>query len=119
MGKKLRRKRCDVTSSRSLSVTLLNWRLSIHPKKPCAKNRFPTWKAWHPGFKTRALHYGICQLPSLPRMMEPTRLRNVAVRTWCVLKHSCLLLKSDYGDDSTFSGDRQGDSDYLNCRRVK
>src|SRR5437660_12552428 len=35
----------------------------------------PTWKAWHPGFRIRALLYGTCQLQSLPRMMKLTLLR--------------------------------------------
>src|SRR6266568_7785170 len=112
MGKKPRRQPYAVTLNRRLSVAQLTWRLSIHPQKRCAPNRLPTWKAWHPGFRTRALLYGTCQLQRLSKIIELTLLRNIAVRTWCVLKPSFLLLKLDCEDDSTFSGDRQDDSDY-------
>src|SRR5437667_12205584 len=112
MGKKLRRQPYAVTLNRRLSVAQLTWRLSIRPQKRCARNRFPTWKAWHPGFRTRVPHYGTCQLQRLSRMIEMTWLRNIAVRTWCVPRRSFLLLKLDCEDDSTFSGDRQDGSDY-------
>src|SRR6266702_8673848 len=112
MGKNLRRQPYAATLNRRLNAVLLTWRSSIHPQKKCAPNRLPTWKAWHPGFRTNELPYGTCQLQRLSRMIEMTWLRNIAVRTWCVLKRSFLLLKLDCEDDSTFSGDRQDDSDY-------
>src|SRR5215471_2982571 len=110
MGKKLRSQPCTATLNRRLSAALLTWRSSIHPQKRCAQNRLPTWKAWHPGFRTSVLPYGTCPQQSLPRMIELTQQRTIAVRTWCVLRRSCLLRKLDCEDDLTSSGDRQDGS---------